>query len=70
MYSTRNGALQKQNKKPFFKKEEGLLKKIRQRPTLPFRYQNSTIGAGGLNFCVRDGNRCSPSAIATENKKQ
>ena len=27
----------------------------------------STIGAGGLNFSVRDGKRCCPSAIATEN---
>ncbi len=25
----------------------------------------STIGAGGLNFRVRDGNGCGPSAIAT-----
>ena len=25
----------------------------------------STIGAGGLNFCVRNGNRCDPSAIIT-----
>ena len=27
----------------------------------------STIGAGGLNFRVRDGNGCGPSAIATRN---
>ena len=27
----------------------------------------STIGAGGLNFCVRNGNRCDPSAITTRN---
>ncbi len=40
-------------------------KKSRQRPTLPPRYQGSTIGAGGLNFCVRNGNRCGPSAITT-----
>src|SRR3546814_5982385 len=26
----------------------------------------STIGAGGLNFRVRNGNGCDPSAIATE----
>ena len=25
----------------------------------------STIGAGGLNFCVRNGYRCDPSAIIT-----
>ena len=26
----------------------------------------SIIGAGGLNFCVRDGNRCGPSARITK----
>ena len=49
--------------------EEGL-QKIRQRPTLPHSYPCSTIGAGGLNFCVRDGNRCYSSAIATEKEKE
>ena len=29
----------------------------RRRPTLPGRFQPSTIGAEGLNFCVRDGYR-------------
>ena len=38
----------------------------RRRPTLPGRIRPSTIGATGLNFCVRNGNRCDPSAIATE----
>ena len=38
---------------------------IRRRPTLPGRYQPSTIGARRLNFCVRDGNRWDPPAIAT-----
>ena len=37
---------------------------IRQRPTLPGRRQPSTIGAEGLNFCVRNGNRWIPFAIA------
>ena len=41
-------------------------KKSRRRPTLPPRLQGSTIGAGGLNFRVRDGTGCFPSAIATE----
>ena len=41
--------------------------RIRRRPTLPGRYQPSTIGAEGLNFCVRDGNRWIPLAIATGN---
>ena len=39
--------------------------KKRWRPTLPHRFQYSTIGAEGLNFCVRDGNKCCPFAIAT-----
>ena len=39
----------------------------RQRPTLPHRYQCSTIGPGGLYFRVRNGNGCSPSGIATGN---
>ena len=40
---------------------------IRRRPTLPGRVQPSTIGAEGLNFCVRYGNRWDPFAIATGN---
>ncbi len=39
---------------------------IRRRPTLPGTLVPSTIGAGGLNFRVRDGNGCDPSAMATE----
>src|SRR6266568_1189739 len=38
----------------------------RQRPTLPPGYPDSTIGAGGLNFRVRNGNGCLPSAMVTE----
>src|SRR5207245_2383476 len=34
--------------------------------TLPDRCQSSTIGADGLNCCVRDGNRCFPAAMVTE----
>ena len=41
---------------------------IRRRPTLPGRVQPSTIGAEGLNFCVRNGNRWNPFAIATGNR--
>ena len=41
--------------------------RIRRRPTLPGRCQPSTIGAEGLNFCVRYGYRCDPFAIATGN---
>ena len=43
--------------------------KFRRRPTFPHSYPCSIIGAAGLNFCVRDGNRCDPCAIATENRK-
>ena len=44
----------------------GLLqRKNRQRPTLPQGYPCSTIGAGGLNFSVRDGKRWGPAAMAT-----
>src|SRR5438445_12709310 len=39
----------------------------RQRPTLPHRYQCSTIGPGGLNYRVRNGNGCGPSGIAARN---
>ena len=31
----------------------------------PTKGVRSTIGAGGLNFCVRNGYRCDPSAIIT-----
>src|SRR6476659_3014931 len=34
----------------------------------PMRRPHSTIGAGGLNFRVRDGNGCDPSALATGNR--
>ena len=39
---------------------------IRRRPTLPGSLLPSTIGAGGLNFRVRNGNGCDPTAMATE----
>ncbi len=48
---------------------EGLLKLIRRRPTLPRSHPRSTIGAKELNFRVRDGNGCLLFAIATENCK-
>ena len=34
-------------------------------PYSPTKRIRSTIGAGGLNFCVRNGYRCDPSAIIT-----
>jgi hypothetical protein len=42
-------------------------KKLRRRPTLPHGRPCSTIGAGRLNFRVRDGIGCDPAAIATGN---
>ena len=41
------------------------LNEIRRRPTLPGRFQPSTISVLRLNFCVRDGNRWVPQAIVT-----
>ena len=38
---------------------------IRRRPTLPGRFQPSTISVLRLNFCVRDGNRWIPQASVT-----
>ena len=43
---------------------------FRRRPTLPGGYPPSTIGAGGLNFRVRDGNGCDSAAMATGNLAQ
>src|SRR6266540_214063 len=43
-----------------------LAKMSRRRPTLPPGLPGSTIGARGLNFRVRDGTGCLPSAMATE----
>ena len=40
-------------------------RKNRQRPTFPGSFPPSIIGAKELNFCVRDGNRCSLPAIVT-----
>jgi hypothetical protein len=42
---------------------------IRRRPTLPGDLSPSTIGAGGLNFRVRNGNGCDPAAMATGNRR-
>ena len=42
---------------------------IRRRPTLPGRFQPSTISVLRLNFCVRDGNRWVPQAIVTGNSR-
>ena len=39
----------------------------RRRPTLPGGCPPSTIGVGGLNFRVRDGNGCGPTTMVTGN---
>src|SRR5688572_25027503 len=39
---------------------------IRRRPTLPGGCPPSTIGAGGLNYSVRNGKRCTPAAMTAE----
>ena len=38
----------------------------RKRPTLPPSLPGSTIGAIRLNFSVRNGKRCDPYAITSE----
>ena len=38
---------------------------MRQLPTLPVRLQTGTIGSIGLNFCVRNVNRCDPYDMTT-----
>ena len=48
--------------------ERGALsEESRRRPTLPGGYPPSTIGAGGLNCRVRNGNGCLSAAMATGN---
>ena len=47
--------------------DPGWINKFRRRPTLPPRRRGSTIGAGELNFRVRDGNGCFLSAITAGN---
>ena len=46
--------------------KRGPFVEIRRRPTLPGGIPPSTIGAGGLNFRVRKGYGCDPTAKATE----
>ena len=52
----------------FFKTDDPIgLKEVNQRlPILPGRLQPSTFGVYELNYCVRDGNRWTLVAIATE----
>src|SRR6188768_104642 len=72
-YSFGRDRILAQTKKPRRHRRSGLRyegKKSRQRPTLPPGYPGSTIGAGGLNGRVRNGNGCDPSAMVTGMKCQ
>ena len=42
----------------------------RQRPTLPQGSPCSTMGPGGLNYRVRDGNGCDPSGMVAGKLKE
>ena len=53
-------------KKPLQRLLKGFSERIRQRPTLPHSRPCSTIGAGELNFRVRNGNGWDLSAMVTE----
>ncbi len=59
----------KTTKAPSSRSSEGAFRhqKSRRRPTLPGGLPPSTIGAGGLNCRVRNGNGCFPAAMATGN---
>src|SRR5438105_2736551 len=54
------------NKKPADLAISGLCL-TRQRPTFPQPHGGSSMGPGGLNFRVRDGNGWNPSGMATGN---
>ena len=56
-----------QKREPFSRMTLGV---IRRRPTLPGRFQPSTISVLRLNFCVRDGNRWIPQAIVTGKERR
>ena len=56
------------DKAPHEKVRGLVLRLFRRRPTLPGGFPPSTIGAGGLNFRVRDGNGCDSAAMATGNR--
>ena len=62
-----NNCVGRPRRQLFLKSETALdIKKVRRRPTLP--PIGSTIGAGGLNFRVRNGNGWNPSAMITGQK--
>ena len=42
-----------------------LFNEMRQLPTLPVSHPTGTLGSIGLNFCVRNVNRCDPYDMTT-----
>ena len=44
----------------------GFFKLCRHRPIFPWRHHQSIFGTDELNFCVRDGNRCTLIAKDTD----
>ena len=69
--STRTGARSSApRRRPGGPRERGRLRapsrRNWRRPTLPGGCPPSTIGAGGLNFSVRNGKRCFPAAMTAE----
>ena len=63
-------AVESRKEKPGAGRREKGHEKAWRRPTFPRGRPRSIIGAGGLNFRVRNGNGCGPSAIATRQKKR
>lgn len=57
------GAKNDKEKDAWFLKR--LFNEMRQLPNFPARLQASTIGSIGLNFCVRNVNRCDPYDMTT-----
>ena len=67
----RAAALVVSNRAKRAKPAKGRLREVnRRRPTLPGGCPPSTIGAGGLNFSVRNGKRCTPAAMTAETLAQ
>ena len=58
---------EREKEREHLRKDAPARKLFRRRPTLPHGYPCSTIGAGRLNFRVRDGIGWNPSAMATGN---
>ena len=67
-FAVRGRRLSRLTKGPYFGEKAGFSpnkEKSRHLPIFPGRLQPSIFGTTKLNFCVRNGNRCSLCAIAT-----